>query len=168
MLNNRILAPLLLHCTTMKPLLFITLLLVIFTSAAHAQDKGKLQAGLRLGLPLGGTVRYFFNDANAVEGIAGGYSNKFTATGLYEHHFDLSALTTNGLSWFVGGGAHIGGWKDDDHVKFLAGVDGIAGIDYTFPSFPLNLSVDWKPAIHFNAPDDLPQFALSVRYVFGR
>lgn len=132
--------------------------------AVHAQTKGNLQIGVRAGLPFGGTIRYFFNDANAVEGIAGVYNGNFTTTGLYEHHFDLSALTTHGLAWFIGGGAHIGG----GHDKFLSGVDGIAGIDYTIPSFPLNFSIDWKPAIHFNQPDELPQFALSVRYTFGR
>jgi hypothetical protein len=152
----------------MKKLLFITLLLGVYAFSANAQSKGNPQLGVRLGLPFGGTVRYFFDDANAVEGIAGAYAHTFTVTGLFEHHFDLSALTTEGFAWFVGGGAHLGHRKTDGNRKFIGGVDGIAGIDYTFPAFPLNLSLDWKPAIHFNTSSDLTDFAVSVRYTFGR
>ena len=152
----------------MKKTLFITMLLVLGLNYANAQLKGNPQLGLRLGLPFGATARYFFDDANAVEGIAGAYAHTFTITGLYERHFDLSALTTDGFGWFVGGGAHMGTRKIEDNVKFIAGVDGIGGIDYTFPSLPINLSIDWKPAIHFNTSSDLADFAISVRYTFGR
>jgi hypothetical protein len=144
------------------------LLLGVCAYSAHAQSKDNLQAGLRLGLPFGGTARYFFNDANAVEAVAGVYAQTFTVTGLYEHHFDLSALTTQGFAWFIGGGAHLGSRKTDGNMKFIGGIDGIAGIDYTFPAFPLNLSLDWKPAIHFNTSSDLADFAISVRYTFSR
>jgi hypothetical protein len=56
-------------------------------------------------------------------------------------------------------------------VKFIAGVDGIGGIDYVFPAdlnLPVNVSLDWKPAIHFNTSSDLADFAISIRYTFGR
>lgn len=148
--------------------LFITLLLGVCIQTVNAQTKGNPQLGLRLGLPFGATARYYFSDANAVEGIAGVYSGTVTLTGLYERHFDLSPQTTAGLGWFIGGGAHLGSRKTDGNMKFIAGVDGIGGMDYTFPSLPLNLSLDWKPAIHFNTSSDLTDFALSVRYTFGR
>ena len=152
----------------MRKILFIALLLGMYCSHVRAQTKGNPQLGLRAGLPFGATIRYFFDDANAVEGIAGFYSKTYTVTGLYEHHFDLSALTTHGFAWFIGGGGHMGTRTTEGNTKFIAGVDGIAGIDYTFPAFPLNLSLDWKPAIHFNTDDDLTDFAISVRYTFGR
>lgn len=132
----------------------------------NAQSKSNIQAGLRLGLPFGATGRYFFDDANAVEAIAGAYAHTFTITGLYERHFDLSALTTEGFGWFIGAGAHFGSRREDGNVKAIGGVDGIGGVNYTFPSFPINLSVDWKPAIHFNTSSDLTDFAVSARYVF--
>jgi hypothetical protein len=152
----------------MKKTLFITMLLVLGFNYANAQLKGNPQVGLRLGLPFGATARYFFDDANAVEGIAGVYAHTFTITGLYERHFDLSTLTTDGFGWFVGGGAHMGTRKIESNVKFIGGVDGIGGIDYTFPTLPINLSLDWKPAIHFNTSSDLADFAISVRYTFGK
>jgi hypothetical protein len=149
----------------MKKTLFISMLLGLGTLYASAQSKGP-QVGLRLGLPFGVTARYYFDDANTVEAIAGAYAHTFTLTGLYERHFDLSALTTEGFGWFVGAGAHFGSRKEDGNVKAIAGVDAIGGVDYTFPGIPLNLSVDWKPAIHFNTSSDLPSFALSARYTF--
>lgn len=152
----------------MKKILFIALLLGVYMSSSKAQTKGNPQLGLRAGLPFGATVRYFFDDANAIEGIAGAYSQTYTVTGLYEHHFDLSALTTQGFAWFIGGGAHVGSRTVSGSTKFIGGVDGIAGVDYTIPSLPLNLSLDWKPAIHFNTDDDLTDFAISVRYTFGK
>ncbi|SEV89987.1 hypothetical protein SAMN05428988_0269 [Chitinophaga sp. YR573] len=155
----------------MKKTLFISMLLVLGLNYANAQLKGNPQVGLRLGLPFGATARYFFDDANAVEAIAGAYAHTFTITGLYERHFDLSALTTEGFGWFVGGGAHMGSRKENDNVKFIAGVDAIGGIDYVFPAdlnLPINVSLDWKPAVHFNTSSDLADFAISIRYTFGR
>ncbi|KAA2239628.1 hypothetical protein F0L74_25905 [Chitinophaga agrisoli] len=149
----------------------LILLTIIFTAGMYqlkAQTKGNPQVGVRLGQPLGATARYFFNDADAVEGIAGVYNETFTVTGLYEHHFDLSALTVPGFAWYVGGGAHMGVRKYEGNTRFIAGFDGIIGLDYTFQKIPLNLSLDWKPAVHFSTPSDLASFAVSARYIINR
>ncbi|SEM35073.1 hypothetical protein SAMN04488505_104132 [Chitinophaga rupis] len=135
--------------------------------AQSTASKGP-QVGIRLGLPLGATARYFFTDADAVEGIAGIYNETFTVTGLYERHFDLSALTVQGFAWYVGGGAHMGIRKYEGSTKFIAGVDGILGLDYSFAAIPLNLGLDWKPAVHFSTPSDLASFAVSARYILNR
>jgi len=153
----------------MKKATILSMLLLIANTAIKAQSaKRNPQLGVRLGLPLGPTARYFFDDANAVEGIVGLYNRTFSVTALYEHHFDLSALTTEGFGWYAGGGGHLGTRGIDGSTKFLAGIDGIAGLDYTFPKAPINLSLDWKPAIHFTTSSELADFAISVRYVFGR
>jgi len=55
-----------------------------------------------------------------------------------------------------------------DETKFIAGFDGIIGLDYTFQTIPLNLSLDWKPAVHFSTPSDLASFAVSVRYTLNK
>lgn len=148
--------------------LWLGLLFLTAGSQLKAQSKGNVQGGLRFGLPLGVTARYFFSNADAVEGIAGFNNQTFTVTGLYERHFDLSALTTQGFAWYIGGGAHMGSRRIEGSTRFIGGIDGIAGVDYTFPSIPLNLSLDWKPAVHFTTPSDLTDFAVSVRYIFVR
>jgi len=142
--------------------------LLAFVHGTSSQSKGNPQIGIRLGQPLGATARYFFDDANAVEGIAGIYNETFTVTGLYERHFDLSALTVPGFAWYAGGGAHMGARRIEGSTKFIAGFDGIVGLDYTFEKIPLNLSLDWKPAVHFTTPSDLASFAVSARYIINR
>lgn len=132
-----------------------------------AGEKGQIEAGVRLGLPLGITGRYFFTDRSAAEGIVALYNKTFSITGLYQYHWDLSALTVNGFGWYAGAGAHLGTREIDGSQKFLAGVDGIAGINYNFQTIPLNLSLDWKPAIHFGNSPNLADFAVSARYRFG-
>ncbi len=132
------------------------------------QTAGQIEAGIRLGLPLGVTGRYYITDRSAAEGIFALYNRTVSLTALYEYHWDLSALTVKGFSWYAGGGAHIGGREIDGTNKFLAGVDGIAGLNYVFSGIPLNLSLDWKPAVHFTTSSELAQFAVSARYIFGQ
>ncbi len=136
-------------------------------AGAKAQTAGQAQLGGRLGLPLGVTGRYWFNDHSGAEGILGIYNRTVLLTALYEYRFDLSALTINGFGWYLGGGAHAGGREIHSKTEFIGGLDGIAGADYNFPSIPLNLSLDWKPAVHFNHSAELAQFAISVRYTFS-
>lgn len=152
-----------------KSIIYAMILLCMAGSASAQQSlKGQKEAGIRLGLPLGVTGRYFFTDKSAAEGIVGLYNRTFTVTALYQYHFDLSALTMDGFGWYAGGGAHLGTRDINGTYKFLGGIDGVAGINYNFGPIPLNLSLDWKPAIHFGQSSDLADFAVSARYIFGR
>jgi hypothetical protein len=74
----------------------------------------------------------------------------------------------------MGAGAHIGFWngrynpwwdeKVESHAVF--GIDGQIGLEYTFNEIPLNLSVDWKPAINLVGSSNFwgDEFGLSIRY----
>ncbi|WP_295117226.1 hypothetical protein [uncultured Chitinophaga sp.] len=135
---------------------------------AKGQTAGQLEAGVRLGLPLGPTARYYISDKFAAEAIVGLYNRTVSLTALGEFHFDLSALTTEGFGWYAGGGAHLGNRVIDGNNKFLAGIDGIAGANYNFPTIPLNISIDWKPAVHFTTSHEFADFGISARYIFGR
>ncbi|RPE09048.1 hypothetical protein EGT74_18750 [Chitinophaga lutea] len=153
----------------MKQRIIAAMLTICCAGAARAQQApGQLEAGVRVGLPLGVTGRYFFNEHNAVEGIVGLYNRTASLTALYQYHWDLSALTFPGFGWYAGGGAHLGTRRIDGSSKFLAGVDAIAGVNYEFEKIPLNLSLDWKPAIHFTTSSELADFGVSARYIFGR
>lgn len=153
----------------MKYRIIIVFMILSFAGSVKAQEADRrLEAGIRLGLPLGVTGRYFFTEHSAAEAIVGLYNKTASLTALYQYHFDLSALTVQGFGWYAGGGAHIGTREVDGSQEFLAGVDGIAGINYNFSNIPLNLSLDWKPAIHFTTSSELADFGISARYIFGR
>jgi hypothetical protein len=148
----------------------------------------KTAVGFRLGGEGGITVKHFMNK-NAIEGILSrgwGYGG-FRITGLYEIQKPIASAA--GLSWFFGFGAHIGfynagyygyygynnGGYYDKHGNWHAtgyrrnymsvGIDGILGLEYTFPDAPLNIALDIKPYVDFlGYSNRFVDGALSIRY----
>lgn len=131
-------------------------------SSLHAQDAYHQAAGIRVGPLTGLSYKRFVTFAGTVEGILGyNFTNgrTFSLTGLYQHHIFLSY----DLNAFAGGGLTFSG--NSDEFRMLA--EAVAGLEYTFPQFPLNFSIDYKPAFHiFDGKFFLNEFALTVRYVF--
>ncbi len=153
----------------LKSLIVVVIVTVsgLFTSLA-AQDY-KNAFGLRLGYDNGLTLKHFVSPANALEGILSFSPHYFQLTGLYEYQQPIA--NAPGLDWFVGIGGHLGGLhkRNHDHGHFLIGVDLIAGLEYTFPSAPFNISLDWKPAFNLNNSYNdywYAGLALSFRYTF--
>ncbi|MFB6340605.1 hypothetical protein ACE1ET_02730 [Saccharicrinis sp. FJH62] len=148
----------------MKKSLVITLMLVFSTIALKAQPY-QTSIGLRMGFESGITLKHFVNDHTALEGIFSTRWNNIAVTGLYEVHNE--AFDIEGLMWYYGGGAHAG-FGNPYTRSFVAGLDGIVGLEYTFRDFPVDISVDWKPSF-----DIVGRFygwfggtALTVRYNF--
>lgn len=156
--------------------LLITLSFLIGISSTYAQYYTGI--GLRAGVTNGLSVKHFINQDAAVEGILHSRWGGFMVTGLYEIHNDIRGV--KGLNWFFGGGAHVGTWNtrnipskrrppwaESNTSYSVFGLNGIIGLDYAFQDAPINLSLDWKPAInlgYYNYGWD--EIALSIRYVF--
>ncbi len=157
----------------MKKFFLITLVISFLSILNLSAQNYNTGIGLRGGLAQGVTLQHFLGRTNnAVEGIlAIRWSGTFI-TGLYEIHDD--PFKVSGLQWFYGFGAHIGFWDEgnvpwEDEAKSITaiGVDGILGLEYTFEEIPINISLDWKPAINLVGGGYWADgFALSVRYVF--
>lgn len=148
----------------MKRTFFTLLMIFAIAGAATAQDY-RFGLGIRLSnssptLNNSVTGKYFVTETSAVEGIIS-FGSRFGVGALLELHRPLKA---QGLNWYWGGGAYVGFGDDDTYL----GPTGVLGLDYKFPSIPLNLSLDWKPeldiipSIRF-VPD---AFALSARFAF--
>ncbi|MEJ2596385.1 MAG: hypothetical protein P8100_14950 [bacterium] len=79
------------------------------------------------------------------------------------------------MKWYVGGGAHVG-FYNGDHTEWgtpgakyrVMGLDGILGLEYSFSSFPISLSLDWKPTLNIVGYRGIwaDEFALAMRYIF--
>jgi hypothetical protein len=151
----------------MRKLALILTLVICSACINHlfAQDY-KVAIGIRFSTPSptlsnSVSVKYFMNDRDALEGLIS-FGTRFGIGGLYEIHQLIGG--TPAFTWFYGGGAYIG---TESNTTYL-GPTGIIGLDYKFPSAPVNLSLDWKPeldiipAINF-VPD---AFALSARFTF--
>lgn len=142
--------------------------------ALSAQYDYKTAIGIRAGFDQGISLKHFMNSTDAIEGIVSFRFRGFIATALWERH--ANAFAIDRLNWYYGGGAHIGFWRyydghpwydKDDGSKTVIGIDGILGIEYNIKEIPINVSLDYKPAINFigfnNAIFD--GGALSVRYM---
>ncbi len=138
----------------MNKIIVSTFLIIISLTTAQAQYK--LGIGARLNYGYGLSVKYKMNNKEAVEGILYSRWQGVNLTGLYEIH--KAAFQTPNWRWYYGVGGHVGFWRDggrygnpwfdnnDNHT--VIGADGILGLEYTFREIPLNLSLDWKPAIN--------------------
>lgn len=177
----------------MKKVLLIGLLLtVVLGSQLNAQDY-KTSIGGRLGPSYGFTIKHFFSEKFAFEGLVTsryfgptnlgvigynyGHWNStpgVNITGLVQWHFPIGRI--EGFNWFIGGGAHIGVWGGynthpyfgTDRPYVLFGIDAIGGIEYTFSQIPLTLQLDVKPSLHFLEYLGIwyDEVAISARYTF--
>ena len=129
----------------------ITALMLVTSLTTNAQYKNAL--GVRLGDAYGLTYKTFIQSNRALDFILNVRNRKddnhFILTGLYEVHNPINGAP--GLQWYYGAGASLGSlhYKNDndrDNDLYLS-ADGVLGLDYVVPGAPLNLSLDWKPAL---------------------
>ncbi len=153
-----------------KLVLFFSILCCV--SLAQAQDYNTA-VGLRGGSANGLSIKHFIENDVAIEGLISSRWKGLNLTGLYEIHAE--AFNETGLNWYYGFGAHIGfwdgkhtSWGDADRNYSVLGLDGIIGLEYNIQEIPINLSIDWKPALNLIGYSGLwgSNFALSARYTF--
>ena len=147
-----------------KLVIFLVVLLVGSGTTLYAQDY-KFGLGIRLSnaaptLSNSITAKYFMNGQDALEAMVS-FGTRFGVGVLYEKHRPLGE---DGFQWFYGAGGYIGFQGGDVYL----GPAGTIGLDYKFPSVPLNLSLDWKPELDIIPRVNLipDAFGLSVRYTF--
>ncbi|WP_069659179.1 hypothetical protein [Arcticibacter eurypsychrophilus] len=153
-------------------LFLISGVLLLAGTTAQAQYKNAL--GVRVGKANGITYKTFIQQNKALDFILNFEDDNkndrsfFRLTGLYEVHNPINDLP--GLRWYYGAGATIGNvnYKYNDNSDFLFSVDGVLGLDYKFSDAPINLALDWKPALVFSpySKFDEKGLGLSVRITF--
>lgn len=148
---------------------FITVVMLTCLSSM-AQDYNKA-----LGIKFPGAVsvsyKKFVSTYNNIEAEAMFAEKGFRPVVLYEFNFEVPNAV-EGLRWFVGPGLHLDFWKDhyqkeyDHNVDF--GIDFIIGLDYKFYGLPLNVSLDWQPAIQITGSETIQAAygGLGIRFTF--
>ncbi len=142
---------------------------------ASAQYHYDLGLGVKIGSPwMSGTIKYFINDASAVEGLVHVGDFGFGTTALYEHHFMISGVP--GLRWYIGGGGHLAFQTSDGYNPFTgvpktnrayAGLDGVGGVEYVFEKVPIAIGADISPIINvFGVVGGWWNAGTYVRYTF--
>lgn len=141
-------------------------------SVTYAQEYST-GIGLRAGLYNGLTVKHFTGEKTAFEILIASRWHGLEITGLYEIH--NIAFNTKGLYWYYGFGGHLGFWNGNyaswghqGTSYTVVGIDGILGLEYNFSEIPINIGLDWKPAINIVGYTGFwaDGGALSIRYVF--
>lgn len=134
----------------MKKILVTFILGTLFLFQNASAQNYENAAGVRLGWGFGGTIKHFFDDSKAVEGIVqlGGVYNRYAqVTGLFQVHQPLDDVAP-GLQWYFGGGGFIGFFSGVYSARSTRiGIAGNIGLDYTFEDIPLNITLDWVPGI---------------------
>ena len=156
----------------MRKVILTAILAISIVALSSAQDYNT-GIGLRGGLSQGLTLKHFVSSKAAFEGLLSSRWRGFDITGLYEIH--NIAFEVDRLRWYYGGGAHIGFWNGDNVTwgdagtsYTVIGIDGILGIEYSFSEAPINIGIDWKPAINLVGYTGFwgDGGALSIRYIF--
>jgi hypothetical protein len=153
----------------------------VMSTAAEAQYDHiqRFAVGVR-GAPDGGgaNLRVFLNNMICIEGqlnLSGGTpggSGKST-TGVILGEVNIP-IYTPAFRAFAGAGLHYGSWVQYDNIsvaKNMSGYDLIMGLEYTFSSVPLSVSIDYKPAYSYATSSAyFPNNAagLGIRYYFGK
>ncbi|WCT11456.1 hypothetical protein [Mucilaginibacter jinjuensis] len=149
---------------------------VITGKQAQAQDNSyKTAVGLKFGgYEIGPSIKWFYDNNQALEGVFGLRSGGAVVTGLYEMHVPI--FNVDKLNLFYGGGLHLGGidkgtYDDGRHVytsrRVLVGFDAVIGAEYTIPNTPIAISVDLDPRLELatGSTFDLAP-ALGLKYAF--
>ncbi|HLP04931.1 MAG TPA: hypothetical protein VK152_05820 [Paludibacter sp.] len=163
----------------MKKIILSLVLALGVAGALNAQVNGKA-IGLRFGGVGELSYQHPLSDKNRVEldlgfgywgsNLSGTGYGRLGLTGIYHWVFDLSSVT-DGLNWYVGPGA-VAGLSYGSYYTNSAfvGIAGQIGAEYNF-SFPLQLSLDYRPVIFLVKPGWMSYGAydgvcLAVRYKF--
>lgn len=149
-----------------KTFLIATLLLACVSTISAQHYKTGI--GARVGFFNGVSAKTFVSPNNAIEGIVNFRWDGVIVTGLYEWQKPIPAAP--GFDYFLGVGAHIGffnnyKWDKDDSV--VAGVDVLAGIEYTFPTAPFTIALDYKPAFNFIGDNHIWADGLGLSFRFN-
>lgn len=123
----------------------LSLLLVLAVSVAGSAQMYDSAAGLRGGTGATISFKKFLGNAVAVEGIVGSFNrdaiyNYFGTGILFEVHTDANL---GRLQWYWGAGPYLTFTKD--FTGF--GAIGAVGMDYSFESIPIDITLDWTPRL---------------------
>jgi hypothetical protein len=156
----------------MKKIVLTFLIAFSIIAINYAQDYNT-GIGLRGGFESGITLKHFISEKSALEGIVATRWRGVEFTGLYEIH--NQAFHVERLNWYFGFGAHVGfwngnyaGWGTPGNHYAVLGIDGILGMEYNLREIPVNIGIDWKPALNVLGYQGfwVDGGAVSIRYIF--
>ena len=165
----------------MKKLILFTVF-VILIGTAFSQEF-RYAAGIRAGYTSGVEFRIYTDELNSYKFLLGSRQNGAVFHALKEFHQPGLFSFTDQLNFVYGGGLHVGydRWNQRyfrnnntiyyaTNTEFIAGIDGLAGLEYMFAEVPLSLGIEAKPFFDLFGRKvfdlELFDFAFTVKYHF--
>lgn len=164
----------------MKRFLLLTIISIsgLFVNA----QEFKQAAGIRMGLSPGFEYRIFADDLNSYKFLLSTRNRGMQFHILKEfHQYDMFNFTDQ-LVFIYGAGVHTGYQRWDvmhynnnsqwysTRTAFVAGLDGLVGVEYVFYKAPVSLGFEVKPYFEFFGPEffeiQLFDFAFTAKYLF--
>ncbi|RIH64997.1 hypothetical protein D1164_10420 [Mariniphaga sediminis] len=162
---------------------FLVIIVFFFVAGSVFAQGYKQSAGIRASWASPGLeYRYYTGEQHSFRGLLAIRNRGLQLHALSEfYQYDLFSFSYQ-LVFFYGAGVHAGfeSWDEISEVNeqrraetrsaFLAGVDGVVGVEYLFYEAPVKLGIEVKPYLDFFGKNGfdvyLPDFALTVRYLF--
>lgn len=145
----------------MKKAILVIAAILAFAVVASAQPRA---IGLRGGYGAAELSYQHSLGNNFAELDLGWWSHAISVTGVYDFVF----ASAGDLNFYGGPGAQVYLYSYNGYSTFNAAIVGQIGMEYVFPSIPLQLSLDWRPAFYFLQGGHFgwEGFALGIRYAF--
>jgi len=142
----------------MKKIFAVLFAVFAFVALASAQPRA---LGVRVGW--GGEISYqhTLGAENFLEVDAGWGANSVSIGAAY----DFQIAPVGPFGFYAGPSAQVWMGGDDD---FVLGVGAQVGLEYIFPSFPLQISLDWRPVFDLIPSTGFgwQSVGLGIRYAF--
>jgi hypothetical protein len=164
----------------MKHLLLISGFFII--SCVAFSQEFKYAAGIRAGYTGGVEFRVYSDDLNSYKFLLGAREGGAAFHAIKEFHRPNLFSFTDQLNFVYGAGVHMGyeRWNQQyynyytnyyiKHTAFIAGIDGLAGLEYIFREVPVSLGFEVKPFFDLFGREmfdlELFDFAFTVKYHF--
>ena len=168
----------------MKQLYFLTILF-LWAHSGFSQEPQKA-VGIRGGLSSGFEYRVFSGGLTSYKALLSTRNEGLQLTGLKEFHVPEAFDFCHELTFVYGFGIHAGfetwhvyryydvnypnDWYREHRSGPIAGLDGLAAVEYTIPAIPLVVGIEVKPYFNLFGKNFFQlqpfDFAFTVKYTF--
>jgi len=163
-----------------------TLSILIFLVLTSYSQSPRKAVGIRGGISSGFEYRVFSGELSSYKVLLSTRKQGLQLTGMKEFHMPQAFDFNEDISFVYGFGAHVGfeSWYSypgdvnlsdyyDYRVKKsgpIAGLDALAGLEYTIPQIPLVVGIEAKPYFNLFGKNFFQlqpfDFAFTVKYTF--
>ena len=150
------------------------IILSLFLLTAHYSNAQRYENAIGLRGGYGSGISYKHNMGDFTVEAIGAFRSYYSYFGvLGELYSPLEVDLPGDFNLYYGGGAHfinlrsyVGAWAGTRTSYNYFGLDGILGVEYEIPDYPLDVSIDIKPELNFSGYGFGWGSAFSVRYEF--